>query len=93
MGLYFKNSFRYIISSYYIAALKCFITLQIPNTCHFIHSFRLPFAVKVEKSVDVAGYDGIIFISAAKPGSEGPAPIQSAIAKAYKVKNISFVII
>ncbi|XP_065223574.1 putative aminopeptidase W07G4.4 [Planococcus citri] len=45
----------------------------------------LPFSINVEKSVEAAGYDGILFISAAKPGTEGPAAIQSAIAKAYQI--------
>lgn len=49
----------------------------------FVHS--VPYAIKIEKSLEVTGYDGILFISAGKPGAVGPEPLSSAIAKALKV--------
>ncbi|KAK7590114.1 hypothetical protein V9T40_001727 [Parthenolecanium corni] len=48
-------------------------------------NFRLPYAVKIETSVNATGYDGIIFISHAKPGTEGPEEISSALAQAVKI--------
>lgn len=43
--------------------------------------------MKIETSVNATGYDGIIFISHAKPGTEGPEEISSALAQAVKVMH------
>ena len=51
--------------------------------------FRLPYEVKIETSLNVADYDGILFLSSAKPGTDGPDAIKSALAKAYKVENLT----
>lgn len=49
----------------------------------------LPYSVRIENSINVTGYDGILFISVGKPGTVGPAPILSALTKAYEVSCTS----
>ena len=47
----------------------------------------LPYEVKIESSINVSGYDGILFISSGKAGNDGPEPLPSIIAKAIKVNK------
>lgn len=47
--------------------------------------FSLPYEIKTEVALDVFGYDGILFISSSKPGTDGPELIKLALTKAYEV--------
>lgn len=45
----------------------------------------MPYDIKIEKSINIEGYDGILFVSPGKAGDDGPEPLPSIIAKAIKV--------